>query len=310
MLNRMTDSSSDDDTLESDTPCEDKPKIDFGKVPLLLGEGSYGVVKLASYNNNKVAVKILECGQPHSTEFDECEDEKNIMQKLKDLKVPNVVQLHGYDVKIPNYFIVMDYMSHGSLDDNIKSADPFAWSKRYNIIYDIAVAVKYLHKHGMLHRDIKGANILLDANDNAKLSDFGATKDIHYDDGYIFGTAPYIAPEVMDHQYSEKSDIYALIMTLWQLAAWKLPYDTKGLDDMHLLKQVYEGKRETIPKDCPPKIAKLITWGWQQNPKQRPSARKLVHELKTDIDVMPDKLKDLDLDKARSVSHKRRCNIM
>lgn len=222
-------------------------------------------------------------------EFDkEFENEVLAMCKMSLFcKVPNLLRINGFSKK-PKHSIVMEYMPGGTLLELLKSEKIIEWPKRIELAQGITRGVNFLHSVGYIHRDIKSNNVLLDNNYVPKISDFGLIKTIEATASYLnatsanrkaIGTPSYMAPELDDIQpvYTEKSDIYALGIVFWEISARKTPYKEKGIKNVRLY--VQKGERETIPVDCPKNFAKIIETCWDQNPKNRPNAEKVLNML-------------------------------
>jgi len=262
-----------------------------------LGSGSFATVYLGQWNGQQVAIKTLT--PKDDIEYMKCENEKNIMQQLRELNAPYVVQFCGYSLNSAGYCIVMEYMNKGTLEDAILNhSQPFDWSVRYEILKKITYAITFLHKNMILHCDIKSANILLDDKNQVKLGDFGLAKR-NNGKARCVGTPPWMAPELFqDEPHSEKTDIYALSMTMWEVTAWDAePYKPAqfGHDLSWFMQEILKGTREVIPSNCPKKMALLITWGWQQNPVKRPTAEEYRAQFDSDITSIDDKLAALSL---------------
>lgn len=262
--------------------------LTFGKI---LGAGGVGIVYSAQYKGEPVAVKVINYFGKRKL-LKECEEEKDMMQTIKNLHIPHVVEMQCFANFSPLYYITMPYMGHGSLYDWVeKTEEPFKWSRSCAIMNQILQAVTALHKNGIVHRDIKGKNILLDEKFNAKLADFDMAKRIEDidSDTHVQGTAAWLAPEVWwGGLPSEKSDVYSLAMLLWMLTAWKEPFLRMDLDDIS--SKVMKGEREKIPATCLPKASLLIRWGWLQEPRARPTAQELLTECQSDATVISDAL--------------------
>lgn len=267
-----------DDEIALDPIKVGKDKFFFGDA---LGRGAYGIVRKAYKNNNKttaVAVKIIDFSDDESVTFEKCENEKNIMHTLTHLQAPHVVRLDGFAVRGYDYFIIMECMEYSLEDYFIYENKALEWSLRMQILRNITEAVAFLHSHNIVHRDIKDGNILFDANGNAKLGDFGAAKVMDNKIGWI-GSPAWVAPEIGVEIYTDKADVFSLAILLRQLAEWKIPYDEVA-DRNEIVIMKMQGKREAISDACPKKIADLITWGWQQKPRLRPTAQEFLEELK------------------------------
>lgn len=191
----------------------------------VIGEGSFGVVRFATWRGTDVALKVIKDKLIDTEEFDV---EMMILSKLHH---PNILQFLGSCTsKIP-YIIVMEYMSNDSLEINIKN-NTLNYQKKINIIKDVSKGLAYLHNRKpqcIIHRDLKPSNILLTVSFKAKIADFGISSlqakssEVYKMTGET-GTYRYMAPEVMKHMdYSSKVDIWSFGMIVYHLFVRK-PY--------------------------------------------------------------------------------------
>ncbi|BAB09772.1 receptor-like protein kinase-like protein [Arabidopsis thaliana] len=219
------------------------------------------------------------------------------------LRHKNLVQLLGYCRRKGELLLVYDYMPNGSLDDylfNKNKLKDLTWSQRVNIIKGVASALLYLHEEWeqvVLHRDIKASNILLDADLNGRLGDFGLAR--FHDRGEnlqatrVVGTIGYMAPELTAMGVATtKTDIYAFGSFILEVVCGRRPVEPdRPPEQMHLLKWVATcGKRDTLMDvvdsklgDFKAKEAKLLLkLGMlcsQSNPESRPSMRHIIQYL-------------------------------
>ncbi|RDY13342.1 putative receptor-like protein kinase, partial [Mucuna pruriens] len=197
----------------------------------ILGEGGFGCVYKARLDHNlDVAVKKLHCETQNAER--EFENEVNLLSKIQH---PNIISLLGCSVDGDTRFIVYELMQNGSLEVHLHGpshGSALTWHMRMKIALDAARGLEYLHEHcypAVIHRDMKSSNILLDANFNAKLSDFGlaitdgsqSKKNIK-----LSGTLGYVAPEyLLDGKLSDKSDVYAFGVVLLELLLGRKPVE-------------------------------------------------------------------------------------
>lgn len=142
---------------------------------------------------------------------------------MEALRHPNIVMFLGACTKPPNFAIVLEYCSKGSLWSTIQNLDvSLSWEDRRKFALDTARGVNYLHTCSppVIHRDLKSLNLLLDDSYKVKLADFGWTKGLeNYMTGKI-GTYQWMAPEVIGSQkYSEKADVFSYGIILWEIAS-------------------------------------------------------------------------------------------
>ncbi|XP_061363900.1 probable receptor-like protein kinase At1g80640 [Gastrolobium bilobum] len=197
----------------------------------ILGEGGFGCVYKARFDDNlDVAIKKLHCEcQDAEREF---ENEVDLLSKIQH---PNVISLLGCSSNEDTRFIVYELMHNGSLETQLHGpscGSALTWHMRMKIALDTARGLKYLHEHcypPVIHRDLKSSNILLDANFNAKLSDFGlAITDgsQNKNNMKLSGTLGYVAPEyLLDGKLTDKSDVYAFGVVLLELLLGRKPVE-------------------------------------------------------------------------------------
>ncbi|KAJ3084862.1 hypothetical protein HK102_000538 [Quaeritorhiza haematococci] len=242
----------------------------------ILGRGGFGVVYTGSFRNKKVAIKKLRCDNLSQRARKELMDEASRMRRLAH---PRIVILLGVleDSVGRTPGLVMEYMDHGSLYTRINSLEPaLPWKDRISIARDVASGMAYLHRVGLIHRDLKSQNVLLDSYNRAKITDFGMSMVRTESRSYIqvseaAGSVYWMAPECFGLQprVSNQSDVYAFGIILWELAAWSVPY--YGIADARIESGVQRGDRMEIPDSTPDDVKQLIERAWHQQPQQRPS---------------------------------------
>eukprot|EP01102_Stenamoeba_stenopodia_P020691 TRINITY_DN8162_c0_g1_i1.p1 TRINITY_DN8162_c0_g1~~TRINITY_DN8162_c0_g1_i1.p1 ORF type:complete len:476 (-),score=96.59 TRINITY_DN8162_c0_g1_i1:24-1451(-) len=230
--------------------------FNFGKT---LGEGSYGVVKLAVEKATGIefAIKILDKAQmvkEHKTSW--VNREKVILDLLRH---PFVVNLFCTFQDATFLYFVTEYCSNGELLKQLKRVGSFAEDVAAFYTAEIVVALEYIHSMGVIHRDLKPENILLDRNNHIKLIDFGTAKQIGTErltrSNSFCGTAEYVSPELLNDQtVGRGSDLWALGCIIYQFISGKPPF--RAVNDYHIFQMIR--KRELFFPDRFPLAAKDI----------------------------------------------------
>ena len=259
-----------------------------------LGEGAFGKVFAGQWGYEDVAVKQLHLQKMSENALTEFKQEAAIMSGLRS---NYIVQLRG--ICLTPYALVMEYMQGGSLFNLLHSSTILPWVIRHRIASDIAKGLAFLHSyqpHMIIHRDLKSQNVLLTEHHRAKLADFGLanvriessrTQCYAQSSSKSVGTIPWMAPECfgLRPKYSEKSDMYAYGMVLWELTSRKMPYK-EVVDPNEIRVAVKDGEREEVPDETtqpremvPVSFKEVIRLCWFQDPAKRPTAKKAIESL-------------------------------
>jgi serine/threonine protein kinase len=201
-----------------------------------LGSGGMGTVYLGRDMTLKreVAVKVL---KPELVN-----DQKFIATFLREAEItaslnhPDIVQVYAFGKHENVYYLVVEYISGGSLDDKIMNRGKITELEGIEIGIAVARGLECALRRGLIHRDIKPGNILFSANNTPKVVDFGLSLSFetadHFD-GEIWGTPYYVAPEKLERRPEDfRSDLYSLGATLFHAISGRPPYEGEDPNDV------------------------------------------------------------------------------
>ncbi|CAF1771881.1 unnamed protein product, partial [Brassica napus] len=214
-----------------------------------LGKGGFGEVYKGTLPKNielrEVAVKkVSHDGEQGMKQF------VAEIVCMKSLKHRSLVPLLGYCRRKHELLLVSEYMPNGSLDDYLFNHDKptLSWRRRFAILKDISLALNYIHTeadHVVIHRDIKSSNVMLDAEFNGRLGDFGMSR--LYERGTdptttaAVGTVGYMAPELTTFGASTVTDVYAFGVFLLEVTCGRRPVELRvPVEKRFLIKWVCE----------------------------------------------------------------------
>ena len=232
----------------------------------LIAEGGFAQV-FRSYDTEllrTVAVKI-----PKPSKLGSKADVLAEARRVARLKHDSIVPVHDVGVDGDTCYIVTEYVEGGSLADKLVSGKvPRERALRW--VSEIADALEYAHLSGVIHRDVKPANILIDHHGRAKLADFGiahsATKTGDF--APSLGTLRYMSPEQLEGKPSDhRSDLYSLGVVLYEVLTGRIPYSSS--EPNILRKEIVLGKPSDWPTDFPKDIREICQKALSTSPHQR-----------------------------------------
>ena len=223
-----------------------------------LGSGGMAVVYLAEDQElgRRVAIKIL--NERHAGDEQFVERFRREAKNAAALSHPNIVSIYDRGEAEGTYYIAMEFLDGRSLKELIVGRGPAPVTVSVEYARQILQALRFAHRHGIVHRDIKPHNVLVDAEGRVKVTDFGIARagaSQMTEAGSIVGTAQYLSPEqARGTAVDQRSDVYSLGIVLYELLTGTLPFngDTPveiAMKHLSTLPEPPSAKRSDIPRD-------------------------------------------------------------
>ncbi|KAJ5320379.1 hypothetical protein PENANT_c010G08384 [Penicillium antarcticum] len=240
-----------------------------------LGKGAFGsVYRALNWNTGEtVAVKQIKLTDLPKSELRVIMLEIDL---LKNLDHPNIVKYHGFVKSAETLNIILEYCENGSLHSIAKNFGRFPENLVGLYMSQVLHGLLYLHEQGVIHRDIKGANILTTKEGLVKLADFGvASRTTGLSESSVVGTPYWMAPEVIELSgATTASDIWSLGCTVIELLEGKPPYH--NMQPMPALFRIVNDDHPPFSQGASPAVKDFLMQCFQKDPNLRVSARKLL----------------------------------
>ncbi|XP_074497226.1 MAP/microtubule affinity-regulating kinase 4-like isoform X4 [Sebastes fasciatus] len=222
---------------------DEQPHIGNYRLLKTIGKGNFAKVKLARHilTGREVAIKIIDKTQLNPTSLQKLFREVRIM---KTLNHPNIVQLFEVIETEKTLYLIMEYASGGEVFDYLVAHGRMKEKEARAKFRQIVSAVHYCHLKKIVHRDLKAENLLLDADSNIKIADFGFSNEFTAGSKLdtFCGSPPYAAPELFQGKKYDgpEVDIWSLGVILYTLVSGSLPFDGQNLKELR--ERVLRGK--------------------------------------------------------------------
>jgi serine/threonine-protein kinase len=267
----------------------------LGKYKLLghIGTGGMSSVYLAEHirMGDKRAIKVLPKSRVSDTSY--LHRFQREARAIAALNHPHIVRAYDIDNDGDLHYIVMEYVDGDDLQTWVKRDGPFSFERAAEVIIQAAQGLQHAHDCGMIHRDVKPANLLINSHGEVKLLDMGlalyaeqgeTSLTIEHNEN-VLGTADYLAPEqaLNSHKVDHRADIYGLGCTLYFMLAGHPPFP-EGTLAQRIAKhqtEMPEALRKVRP-DCPGELEGIVVKMIQKEPQYRYSSATAVAEVLTE----------------------------
>jgi len=286
------------------------------EVEELVGHGGMSSVYKArdALLERHVALKILH--EQYSNDEDFVERFKREARSVAQLQHPNIVTVIDRGEEDGRQFIVFEYVEGENLKEHVVRKGRLDVREALEIADEVARGLAFAHGQGLIHRDVKPQNVLLNGDGRAKVTDFGIARTLDVDGmtqtGTILGTSNYIAPEQASGQpVDAHSDVYALGAVLYELLAGEVPFPGESFVAV-AMKHMHEPAPNLLDvrRDVPLRVAAAVDRALEKDPEQRfPTMDAFAAELEAclaELDQEPDGDKTMVIPSARRAAHRRK----
>uniref|UniRef100_A0A3B5QAP0 MAP/microtubule affinity-regulating kinase 3 n=1 Tax=Xiphophorus maculatus TaxID=8083 RepID=A0A3B5QAP0_XIPMA len=270
---------------------DEQPHIGNYRLLKTIGKGNFAKVKLARHvlTSKEVAVKIIDKTQLNSSSLQKLFREVRIMKMLNH---PNIVKLFEVIETEKTLYLVMEYASGGEVFDYLVAHGRMKEKEARAKFRQIVSAVQYCHQKCIVHRDLKAENLLLDADMNIKIADFGFSNEFTLGNKLdtFCGSPPYAAPELFQGKKYDgpEVDVWSLGVILYTLVSGSLPFDGQNLKELR--ERVLRGKYRIpfyMSTDCENLLKKFLIL----NPSKRGSLEQIMRDRWMNVGYEEDELK-------------------
>ncbi|XP_057208215.1 MAP/microtubule affinity-regulating kinase 3 isoform X4 [Triplophysa rosa] len=288
---------------------DEQPHVGNYRLLKTIGKGNFAKVKLARHilTGREVAIKIIDKTQLNPTSLQKLFREVRIM---KILNHPNIVKLFEVIETEKTLYLIMEYASGGEVFDYLVAHGRMKEKEARAKFRQIVSAVQYCHQKRIVHRDLKAENLLLDADMNIKIADFGFSNEFTIGNKLdtFCGSPPYAAPELFQGKKYDgpEVDVWSLGVILYTLVSGSLPFDGQNLKELR--ERVLRGKYRIpfyMSTDCENLLKRFLVL----NPVKRGTLEQIMKDRWINAGSEEDELKPF-LEPELDITDQKRIDIM
>jgi len=262
---------------KSPVPGDEEIEVEQYQLGNIIGRGQFGCVyrALNLVTGQIVAIKRIKLEDQNKKDIDSLMQEVELLQSLSH---PCIVSYYGFILNNEYLNIILEYVENGSLLNTLKSFGNFPEKLIANYTVKILEGLEYLHAKGVVHCDLKAANVLTTKSGEVKLSDFGVSRRLNVMDektSAVVGTPNWMAPEIITLSgIVPQSDLWSLGCTIIELFTGKPPY--YDLLPMATLFHIVEDASPPLPEDISEELTDFLQICFKKEPIERTSATELL----------------------------------
>jgi len=248
----------------------------------IIGRGGWSIVYGGRHRdlNMPVAIKMLK--HDMATDPDFSDKFRHEARTIAHFNHENIVKVYDIEELYRTIFIIMEYLEGMSLDNILERMGRLPLTRTLDILLQVCAGLNYAHQEGILHQDIKPANIFVQPNDRVKIVDFGLACTPGDVDCSLRGTIFYGSPEQIEGDFvDERADVYSLGITAFEIITGQRPFPEDDINEMINLRlnEDIPDPRTFIP-DLPDELYKFIMCATQRDPAARyESVSQALHDL-------------------------------
>jgi serine/threonine protein kinase len=258
------------DRLESNRRTADKA---IGKYIAtdIIGRGGYSIVYKGVHTdlNRPAAIKMLKHNL--ATDSDFLSSFRSEAQTIASLNHENIIRVYDIEELYRTIFIIVEHLEGETVDDLLGRSKTIPMRRIVDFLIQICSGLSYAHERGIVHQDIKPANLFVQPGDRVKILDFGLACPRGTEDKDLAGTPSYMAPEQIEGRtLDQRTDMYALGITAYEMLTGTRPFpedDLVALEEMHLNQEIPDPA--ALIQDVPKALRRFILKASRRDPCQR-----------------------------------------